>query len=59
MKKYVESQIYQNLTGVKRVLQGGNENLPWHPRQERIIQPHDQENPDADPPQSKNFFGPA
>jgi hypothetical protein len=58
-KKYVESHSRQNLAGVKRILRGGNENLPWQPRQERTIQPHDQENPDADPPESQHFFGPA
>src|SRR5277367_1989376 len=58
-KKYVESHSRQNLTGVKRALRGTNQNLPWQPGQERVVQPHDQENPDADPPKSKHFFGPA
>jgi hypothetical protein len=49
----------QNLAGVKRALQGANENLAWQPGQERVVQPHDQENADADPPKSKHFFGPA
>ena len=40
-------------------MQGANENLAWQPGQERVVQHHDQENPDADPPKSKHFFDPA
>jgi hypothetical protein len=58
-KKYVESHSGQNLSGVRRALRGANEHLAWQQVRERIVQPHDQENPDADPPKSKNFFGPA
>jgi hypothetical protein len=58
-KKYAESHSRQNLAGVRRILRGQNHNLPWQSRQERAIQPHDQEDPDADPPKTKNFFGPA
>ena len=58
-QKYVESHSHQNLAGGRRVLRGANENLAWQPGRERVVQPHDQENPDADPPRNKNFFGPA
>jgi hypothetical protein len=30
-RKYVESHSHQNLAGVKRALQGANENLAWQP----------------------------
>jgi hypothetical protein len=58
-KKYVESHSRQHLAGVRRILRGQNENLPWQSRQERVSQAHDQEDPEADPPKTKNSFGPA
>ena len=56
-KKYMESHSHQSLGRIKRMLQRPNENLPWQPVQQRVVQPHD--NDEAVDTLRANFFGPA
>jgi hypothetical protein len=55
--KYKVDHSTASLAGSRRMLNRHQENLPWHSRNDRENQPHDEPTPDL--PKKKHFFGPA
>lgn len=56
-RKHVNDHSRANLTGVCRMLQRPNEQLPWQSENNRSLQPHDEEASSV--PQRKHFFSPS
>ena len=56
-KKYKETHASSHLSGVRRMLNQANENLPWNHPIPHNQQPHDEPSTHTAPP--KHYFGPA
>ena len=54
-RKHTKSSNRQNQAGVRRMLQRPDENQPWQPRR-RGPNPQQHDDPNVDPPESKNYF---